>query len=160
MILREELARYRYEIIGRLGSFVLFMWGWAYPFEDRFKGDVTEYFRTSVTIHDPIQALTQINERFANGFPKISVAASSSRASAAAANLAPSRFQFRRRITVSPASAAEAPEVVTLASTRRRVATGVFPATALARAWHGWFPISRPSFRCKAVSDGHNARVR
>ena len=69
MILRGQLARYRYEIIGSLGAFVLFLWGMAFPFENRFKGDVTEYFRTSVTIHDPMHALTQINHRFANGFP-------------------------------------------------------------------------------------------
>jgi len=69
MITREQLARYRYEILGSLGAFAIFLWGMAYPIEDRFSGDVVEYFRASVTIHDPIQALTQINERFANGFP-------------------------------------------------------------------------------------------
>jgi hypothetical protein len=69
MILREALARYRYEIIGSIGAFGIFLWGMSYPIEARFSGDVVAYFRASVTVHDPIQALTQVNERFANGFP-------------------------------------------------------------------------------------------
>jgi hypothetical protein len=67
--MRQKLARYRFEIIGSFGAFLLFLWGMAYPFEERFSGDVTFYFRASGTIHDLMDAWTQINHRFANGFP-------------------------------------------------------------------------------------------
>jgi hypothetical protein len=43
----------------------------SYPIEDRFLGDAVAYFRASMSIHDPLQALFQINPNFPNAFPSL-----------------------------------------------------------------------------------------
>jgi hypothetical protein len=69
--MREQVARYRYEILGSFGALALFAWGMSYPIEDRFLGDATAYFKASMSIHDPLQALFQINPFYPNAFPSL-----------------------------------------------------------------------------------------
>ena len=71
MNLRKHLARYWPEILGSLAASAIFLWGMSYPIEDRFQGDAVAYFRASMSIHDPLQALFQINPYYPNAFPSL-----------------------------------------------------------------------------------------
>ena len=69
--MRERLNRYRYELLGTLGASALFAWGMSYPLEERFLGDAVAYFKASMSIHDPLQAVFQINPFYPNAFPSL-----------------------------------------------------------------------------------------